>query len=149
MGVGSVGMSVETVLIVDDDPGVRAYVSEALRTGGFAILEAADGATALAIAETSARPVEILVTDVNMPGIDGLELARRVRALSPATGVLYMSGASAEMAATWSLAAGSVFLRKPFGPDALLERVRDAMRRSQPGAQDNPTIPAATAMGRD
>jgi len=125
-------MNVETVLIVDDDPDVRGYVSEALRLGGFAILEAADGAAALEIAATSARPIDILVTDVNMPGIDGLELARRVRARYPATGVLYMSGAAAEVTARWNLAAGGVFLQKPFGPDALLEHVRDAARRVQP-----------------
>ena len=126
-------MSVETVLVVDDDPGVRAYVGEALRIGGFAVLEAADGTAALEIAEANAGPIEILVTDVNMPGIDGLELARRVRALRPGTGVLYISGAPADVVATWGLAAGGVFLSKPFGPDALLDRVRGATTRSQRG----------------
>lgn len=117
----------ETVLLVDDDPDVRAYVSEVLRIGGFAILEAADGTEALRIAETTRRPIEILVTDINMPGIDGLELARRVQALRPATGVVYMSGAPA------GLLIGTAFVRKPFGPDVLLERVRDVMRRVQVG----------------
>jgi DNA-binding response OmpR family regulator len=147
--MSGVEMSVETVLIVDDDPGVRALLSEALRSGGFAVLEAADGAAALEIAESSARSIEILVTDVNMPGIDGLELARRVRALRPATGVLYMSGAPADVAATWDLAAGGVFLPKPFGLDALFDQVRVAMGGSRPGDRDDPATPATTSAGRD
>lgn len=85
----------ETVLLVDDDSDVRAYVSEALRIGGFAI------------AETSLRPIEILVTDINMPGIDGLELARRVQTLRPATAVVCMSGAPADVVAAWGLLAGT------------------------------------------
>jgi two-component system, cell cycle sensor histidine kinase and response regulator CckA len=121
----------ETVLIADDDADVRAYASEVLRIGGFAILEATDGLDALRIAETTRRPIEILVTDINMPGLDGLELARRVQALRPATGVVYMSGAPADVVAAWSLLTGTVFLRKPFGPDMLLERVHDVMRRVQ------------------
>jgi DNA-binding response OmpR family regulator len=122
-------VSLETALIVDDDPDVRAYMSEALRIGGFAVLEAADGTDALRIVETTGQHIEILVTDVNMPGIDGLELAHRVRALRPMTGILYVSGAPPEVVTTWGLAAGGVFLRKPFGPDTLLERVCDAMGR--------------------
>jgi CheY-like chemotaxis protein len=118
----------DTVLLAEDDPDVRAYASEVLRIGGFAIIEAADGIDALRIVETTRRPIEILVTDINMPGIDGLELARRVLALRPSTGVVYMSGAPADVVAAWSLLTGTEFLRKPFGPDVLLERVRDARR---------------------
>jgi DNA-binding response OmpR family regulator len=131
-------MRSETILLVDDDPDVRAYVREALGIAGFAILEAADGNEALRIAETTRRPIEMLVTDINMPGIDGLELARRVKALRPATGVLYMSGAPADVVAAWGTLTGTVFLRKPFGPGVLLERVRDAMRA---GAATRSTMP--------
>ena len=118
----------ETVLLVDDDPDVRALLSEVLRIGGFAILEAPDGTTALRIAETTLQSIEILVTDINMPGINGLELARRVQALRPGTGVVYMSGAPADVVAAWSLATGTVFLRKPFGADVFLDCVRDCVR---------------------
>ena len=119
----------ETVLLVDDDPDVRALLSEVLRIGGFAILEAPDGTTALRIAETTLGPIELLVTDINMPGINGLELARRVQALRPSTGVMYMSGAPADVVAAWGLATGTVFLRKPFGADVFLDHIRDVMRR--------------------
>jgi DNA-binding response OmpR family regulator len=123
----------ETVLLVDDDSDVRTYVSEVLGIGGFAVLEAADGAEALRIAETTRRPIDMLVTDINMPGIDGLELARRVQALRPTISVVYMSGAPAAVVAALGLLAGTAFLRKPFGPDVLLERVRDLGRRVQVG----------------
>jgi DNA-binding response OmpR family regulator len=124
-------MGSETVLLVDDDPDVRTCVGEVLRIGGFGLLEAADGTEALRIAETTLRPIEILVTDVNMPGIDGLELARRVRALRPAIGIVYMSGAPADVVAAWDLLTETEFLPKPFGADVLLERVRDVMSRVQ------------------
>jgi two-component system, cell cycle sensor histidine kinase and response regulator CckA len=138
----------ETVLLVDDDSGVRAYVSEVLGIGGFAVLEAADGVDALRIAETTLRPIEILVTDINMPGIDGLELARRVQALRPATGIVYMSGASADVVAAWGLLAGTVFLRKPFGPDVLLERVSDVIRRVQLGERAGAEPPSRMPIAR-
>jgi DNA-binding response OmpR family regulator len=138
----------ETVLLVDDDPDVRAILSEVLRIGGFAILEAADGTDALRIAETTPRPIEILVTDINMPGIDGLELSRRVQALRPATGVVYMSGAPADVVAAWGLVTGTVFLQKPFGPDVFLDRVRDAMRCARVGARAGAVTPATTPVGR-
>jgi two-component system, cell cycle sensor histidine kinase and response regulator CckA len=137
-----------TILLVDDDPDVRAILGEVLRIGGFAILEAADGPAALRIAETTLRPIELLVTDIHMPGIDGVELARRVQALRPATGVVYMSGAPADVVAARGLAAGTVFLPKPFGPDVLLEGVRDAMRRVQAGDGPGSMIPARASGGQ-
>ncbi len=129
-----------TILLVDDDPDVRAFMREALGIAGFTILEAADGNEALRIAETTRRPIEMLVTDINMPGIDGLELARRVQALRPDTGVLCMSGAAVDVVAAQGTLTGMVFLRKPFGPNVLLERVRDAMRA---GAATRSTMPIA------
>jgi DNA-binding response OmpR family regulator len=135
-------MGSETVLLVDDDPDVRTCVGEVLRIGGFGLLEAADGTEALRIAETTLRPIEILVTDVNMPGIDGLELARRVRALRPAIGIVYMSGAPADVVAAWDLLTETVFLPKPFGADVLLKRVHDVMGRVQLREQAGAATPA-------
>jgi DNA-binding response OmpR family regulator len=135
-------MGSETVLLVDDDPDVRTCVGEVLRIGGFGLLEAADGTEALRIAETTLRPIEILVTDVNMPGIDGLELARRVRALRPAIGIVYMSGAPADVVAAWDLLTETVFLPKPFGADVLLKRVHDVMGRVQLREQAGAATPS-------
>jgi DNA-binding response OmpR family regulator len=135
-------MGSETVLLVDDDPDVRTCVGEVLRIGGFGLLEAADGTEALRIAETTLRPIEILVTDVNMPGIDGLELARRVRALRPAIGIVYMSGAPADVVAAWDLLTETEFLPKPFGADVLLKRVHDVMGRVQLREQAGAATPS-------
>jgi DNA-binding response OmpR family regulator len=125
----------ETVLLVEDDSDVRTLLSEVLSFGGFAVLEAADGTEALRIAETTRRTIETLVTDINMPGIDGLELARRVQVLRPAISVLYMSGAPPDVVAEWGLAPGTAFLPKPFDADVFLDRVRDVMRRVQVGVR--------------
>lgn len=137
----------ETVLLVDDDPNVRAILSDVLGMGGFATLEAADGTTALKIAETTPRPIEILVTDINMPGIDGLELARRVQALRPAIGVVYMFGAPADVVAAGGLGTGAAFLPKPFDADVFLARVRDVMRRGQVGARAGAASPSRMPVG--
>jgi DNA-binding response OmpR family regulator len=129
-------MGSETILLVDDNPDVRICVSEMLKIDGFDVLEAADGADALRIAETTPQPIEVLVTDINMPGIDGLELARRVRTLRPAIGVVYMSGASPDLVEAWDLLTGTAFLHKPFGPDVLVERVRGALVQAGERARD-------------
>ena len=122
-------MSSLTVLLVDDNGAVRACLRDALEVAGFAVLEAADATAALTIAATARRPIEILLTDVLMPGIDGTELARRVQRLRPETGVLYMSGCSeAELAARGLLVDGTAFLAKPFGPNVLLDRLRNVAR---------------------
>jgi two-component system, cell cycle sensor histidine kinase and response regulator CckA len=137
-----------TVLLVEDDPNVRALLGEVLRIGGFAVLEAADGTEALRIAETTLRPIETLVTDINMPGIDGLELARRVQLLRPATSVLYMSGASADVVAAWGLGPGTAFLPKPFDADVFLGRVRDVVRRVPVGERASAASPSRMPVGR-
>jgi two-component system cell cycle sensor histidine kinase/response regulator CckA len=122
-----------TVLLVDDDGAVRACLRDALEVAGLAVLEAADAKAALAIATTAPQPIEILLTDVLMPGIDGTELARRVQRLRPETGVLYMSGCSeAELAARGLLVDETAFLAKPFGPNVLLDRLRNVARGFSP-----------------
>jgi two-component system cell cycle sensor histidine kinase/response regulator CckA len=136
-----------TVLLVEDDPDVRALLGEVLSIGGFAVLEAADGTEALRIAETTLRPIETLVTDINMPGINGLELARRVQVLRPAISVLYMSGAPADVVAAWGLAPGTAFLPKPFDADVFLDRVRDVMKRVQVGERAGAAWPWRVSNG--
>jgi two-component system cell cycle sensor histidine kinase/response regulator CckA len=132
----------ETVLLVEDDSDVRTLLSEVLSFGGFAVLEAADGTEALRIAETTLRTIETLVTDINMPGIDGLELARRVQVLRPAISVLYMSGAPPDVVAAWGLAPGTAFLPKPFDADVFLDRVRDVMGPVQVGERAGADSPS-------
>jgi CheY-like chemotaxis protein len=130
-----------TVLVVDDDDSVREIVRDLLEGEGLSVLEAADPMAALEIAASTPRAIDLLMTDVIMPGIDGAELARRVQTVRPAIPVLYMSGSSAEeLVARGVLATGTAFLAKPFGPDALLGYVRGVADRAH-GARGPSSLP--------
>src|SRR5208283_302439 len=90
MNVASAGRG--TVLLVEDQPQVRELCATILRGHGYTVLEAAGGAEALAVAAAHSGAIEILVSDVLMPGMTGTQLARELRALRPAVKVLYVSG---------------------------------------------------------
>jgi CheY-like chemotaxis protein len=111
-----------TVLVVDDDDDIRGLVRVVLERGGHAVVGAADGEEALD-AVARARP-DLVLLDVNMPGIDGVEVTRRLRA-SPATRTLPVVLMTADVAARErGLAAGADdYLTKPFLPAVLLARV--------------------------
>jgi signal transduction histidine kinase len=120
----------ETVLVAEDEDGVRAPVRRILVAHGYRVLEAPDGAAALRTAEHHSGKIDLLLTDVVMPGMNGAELARRLRRLRPATRVVFMSGYSAEAVATHGvLSPGAVFLQKPFSVEELLEGLRSALAR--------------------
>ena len=98
-----------TVLVVEDDPGVRQVMARALRAGGCAVLEAADGVEALRLAAVALSPIDLLVADVILPGVSGPALAGLLSAAQPGIQVLLVSGYSAEEVAgavrtarTWS-----------------------------------------------
>src|SRR5262245_11505881 len=113
-----------TILLVDDDPSVRETAGKMLELRGFRVLSAQDGAEALAIG--SAADVHLLLTDVVMPHLSGVELARRMRELRPATRVLFMTGLAPERWAAHRVE-GAV-IQKPFVLDDLAERVRAALQ---------------------
>ena len=110
-----------TILIVDDEDPVREFVRDALESEGYTILDTADPLEARRIA--TAQTVHLLLTDVVMPRMNGLELADRVEAASPTTKVLMMSGFMTPP----MRASGRTILSKPFTIDALLNAVRDAL----------------------
>ncbi len=115
----------EHVLLVEDDPSVRAVARRALRNGGYRLIEAASPAEALAVAADPAVEISLLLTDVVMPGMNGRELAERVQAGRPGIRVLYVSGYSGgAMAHQGIVPDGASYLQKPFTPDALLREVR-------------------------
>jgi len=107
----------QTVLIVEDDAMLRRILAEALADEGIAVLTAEDGEEALAIASTLEGQLGLVVTDVLLPVMDGLELAARLACLRPPPAVLFISGVTAQRNMP-----GPV-LAKPFGPSAFLERV--------------------------
>ena len=107
----------QTVLIVEDDPMLRGIFAEALADEGFAVLTAEDGEQALAIASTLEGQLGLVVTDVVLPVMDGLELAAGLASLKPPPPVLFISGVYADTDLPGPL------LAKPFGPSAFLKQV--------------------------
>jgi PAS domain S-box-containing protein len=115
----------ETVLVVEDQDGIRDIVRESLRRNGYNVLIAVDGNQALEMANAYRDPIHLLVTDLVMPNIGGRELAQRLTPLRPGMKVLFMSGYS-EHSALDIEAAGqaATILQKPFSLDALARNVR-------------------------
>ena len=119
------------MLIVEDDPGVRAFAAQVLRDAGSTVFEAENAAEALAIAARGAQPLDLLLTDVVLPGIDGADLAARLRSLQPGLRVLFMSGYTPEeIAVTAALGSNDLLLKKPFLPATLRERVAHVLNQS-------------------
>ncbi len=115
----------ETILLVEDEEGVRALARKILAAQGYTVLEADGPRRALELLEQTGEPIDLLLTDVVMPEMDGSELASRAAVLRPATKVLFMSGYTDEaIAGRGLIAEGGRFLQKPFTPDVLAARVR-------------------------
>jgi len=115
----------ERVLVVEDEPAVRALVAGSLRRRGYTVAEAADGTEALTLIHGNAEPFHLVVTDVIMPRMGGRELADVLAAEQPGLPVLFMSGYADHAAfGTGLLQAGEHFIQKPFASAALTARVR-------------------------
>jgi CheY-like chemotaxis protein len=115
----------ETVLVVEDDPQVRAVTVRSLRAGGYTVLTAADGREALDIVGRQTGPLQLLITDVVLPGLGGRALAEALSERRPGMRVLYVSGHAEEaIGKRGMLEAGIEFLAKPFTAASLLARVR-------------------------
>jgi DNA-binding NtrC family response regulator len=110
-----------TILIVDDEPGIREYAREVLETQGYTVLDTGDPRQALRIAKE--QQVDLLLTDVVMPLMKGPELADHIQAASTSTKVLLMSGVQTSDAAH----PGWPFISKPFQPDTLADHVGRAL----------------------
>jgi DNA-binding response OmpR family regulator len=129
-------MAGERVLVVDDEPTVRDVVQRYLEREGFRVQVAADGPGALAAFETQ-RP-DLIVLDIMLPGIDGLEICRRVRAAGP-TPVILLTAKGHETDRVVGLELGADdYVVKPFSPRELAARVRSVLRRTHAGSQAPP-----------
>lgn len=123
-----------SVLIVDDDPHIRAVVRFALARDGFAVSEAADGAAGLAAFRAEAP--DLLILDVTMPEMDGTELCRRIRRESDVP-VIFLSSRDEEIDRVLGLELGADdYVTNPFSPRELVARVRARLRRNAPPAED-------------
>jgi two-component system cell cycle sensor histidine kinase/response regulator CckA len=114
-------------LIVEDDAAVRALMGEILGRGGYTVLEARDGDEALAIARLQQGPIDLVVTDIVMPGLGGRALAARMTADRPLVRVLYTSGYATDAALRDDNGASLPFLAKPFLPLELIRKVRETL----------------------
>ena len=120
-----------TVLVVEDEEEVRALARDVLEMNGLRVLEALDVADAVRLAQTHPGPIDLLITDVVMPGASGPELARRLRAHRPGLRVLCMSGyPESEDRRLDGEAGWTAWLQKPFMPDVLMRKVRDCLATS-------------------
>jgi signal transduction histidine kinase/CheY-like chemotaxis protein len=123
----------ETILVAEDDPGVRAIAVISLSRAGYTVIEADSGATALDVAARQSGSVDLLVTDVVMRGMSGLQLAKALSARRPGLRVLFVSGYTENAIVHHGvLDAEIAFLPKPFTPTALQAKVRDVLGK-RPG----------------
>ena len=119
----------ETILLAEDEQDVREVAREFLESAGYTVVLAANGAEALARAEDHSGGIDLLVTDMVMPGMTGRELARRLQQRQADLGVIYMSGYSEQAAAEATKSApSSAILTKPFSRAAILRAVREILQ---------------------
>jgi CheY-like chemotaxis protein len=123
-------MASEEILIADDEPAVRTYIRNILKMEGYQLLEAADGLDAIEQIRQHIAPIDLLVTDIRMPRMDGVALARSVSEVYPGTPVVYISGYPFDLEEERSRHSGRpcAFLSKPFTPKTLLETVEKCLR---------------------
>jgi two-component system cell cycle sensor histidine kinase/response regulator CckA len=119
----------ETVLVVEDDDMVRQLSCQVLRRSGYTVLEAANAGEALLINEEHQGDIHLLLTDVVMPRVGGVELAARIKRMRPSIRVAFMSGYNGEAASRAPALAEAVMIPKPFAPEDLLTRLRDLLDR--------------------
>jgi PAS domain S-box-containing protein len=118
----------EWVLLVEDDESVRKVTRRALEVGGYRVLEAANGADALALLSATDGGPGLVLTDVVMPGMSGRELADRIAEVRPGTPVLFTSGyTDGDIVRRGLLDPGAAFVQKPFGPETILRVVRERL----------------------
>ena len=117
-----------TILVVEDDDAVRRMTREFLKIGGYTVLEARSGADAIQFMERREQPIDLVLTDVLMPGMKGRELVERLAKLRAGIKVLYMSAYTEDAAINIGvLSPGTAFIEKPFSPDDLANKVREVL----------------------
>jgi CheY-like chemotaxis protein len=116
----------ETILLVDDEEGVRKLCFAVLQSSGYDVLEASNGGMALAAFEKNAHKIDMVLTDVVMPQMNGFELGKELVERAPGLKVLFMSGYR-DNAMGGAGETPAAFLHKPFTPDTLLTKVREVL----------------------
>ncbi|MGL5095891.1 MAG: ATP-binding protein, partial [Planctomycetia bacterium] len=123
----------ETILLVEDDPCVRAVAAQSLRSRGYTVVEAIDGRAGLDLLEDGSSNFDLLLTDVVMPRMTGVELAAASASLHPSLKMLFVSGYADDELTGWGvLATTAEFLQKPFTPAGLAAKVREVLDQRPP-----------------
>jgi signal transduction histidine kinase/ActR/RegA family two-component response regulator len=118
----------ETVLVVEDQDEVREFAVQALANRGYRVLQAADGPQALALAERHSETIDVLLTDVVLPGMNGRELAERFKMARPGIKLIYTSGYAQDIIANRGvLPSGVAYIHKPYTVDEIANKVREAI----------------------
>jgi CheY-like chemotaxis protein len=120
-------MGSETILLVDDEEGVRKLVFAILQSHGYDVIEANNGQTALAAYEKNKHKIDLVLTDVVMPLMNGFELGERLSEERPELKILYMSGYRDNPIGNSPGEGNRAFLHKPFTPDTLVQKVRQLL----------------------
>ncbi len=120
----------ETILLAEDDPGVRAVTADTLREYGYQVIEAASGGEAVKVFEREKEHIDLLLTDVIMPGMHGDQVAKVLRAGRADLPVIYVSGYTFDMSAKDLESDGNaIFVQKPYRQAAIVQAVRDLLDR--------------------
>ena len=123
----------DTILLVEDEDAVRSFAARALRLRGYTVLEASGGEAGLDIVRTRSGPIDLLITDVVMPNMDGPTLVRAARRLRPEMRIIYMSGyAEDAFRRNEENAEHLHFLPKPFGLKQLVAKVKEVLQVAEP-----------------
>lgn len=123
-----------TILVVDDDEALLTVASRVLRLYGFEVLSASNCEEALALSRSLPKPVDLLLTDVMMPGMNGCQLAQLLTQAHPETRVLYTSGYPSDVVSTVPQLMGGApqFIEKPFAASELARRVQEVLDETPP-----------------
>ena len=124
--------TLERVLVVDDEEGVRLVIAGMLRQGGYQVQTAAGGEEALRLVAAARPPMDLVVSDLMMPGMSGIELARALRERWPGLRILFVSGYSAQSVGLVDELRGEALIEKPPDAATLLETVRSALTAAKP-----------------
>jgi two-component system, cell cycle sensor histidine kinase and response regulator CckA len=128
-----------TILLVEDEKELRAFATRALEFQGYRVFAVGNGREALQFLQTSEQPIDLVLTDVVMPDMGGLELAEHLREEHVSLPILLMSGYSKDFeACRWGSTAHVGFLPKPFGSTDLAKKVRDVLEQSRRDANSGP-----------
>ena len=127
----------EVVLLVEDDDMVRKFVQRVLVENGYIVMATRDPREAISICEKHNGPIQLLLTDIIMPQINGYKLAERLELFKPGMKVIFMSGYTPETVSKKNLAAhGAPFLQKPMSPGALIRKIREVLDAPSRGSED-------------